>query len=57
MLEPREAEDYLVYGCGGNEEGKAFLVHGSHGEGEWCGDVRNCAGSQCSLIQGAAPLL
>ena len=38
-LEPREAEDCFVYGCGGDEVGKAFLVHGSHGEGEGCCDV------------------
>ena len=31
---------------GGDEEGKAFLVLGSHSEGEWSCDVRNSAGSQ-----------
>jgi hypothetical protein len=41
MLEPREAEDYFVYQCGGEEEGKVFLVHGSHGEVEGC-CVRLC---------------
>lgn len=35
-LAPWEAEDYLVYRCGGDEGGKAFLEHESHGEGEWC---------------------
>ena len=34
-LEPWEVEDYFVYRCSDEEE-KAFLVHGSHGEGEWC---------------------
>ena len=42
-LEPRKAED---------EEWKAFLVHGSHGEGEWCCDVRDSAGFQWLFIKG-----
>jgi hypothetical protein len=37
-LEPREVEDVTVHWCG-DEEGKALLVFGSHGEGEWCCDV------------------
>lgn len=31
-----EAKDDFVYGCGDDEEGKAFLVLGSHGGGESC---------------------
>ena len=50
-LEPQEGEVDLVCGCG-DDEGKAFLVLGFHGEGERCCDVSNCARSQWSHIQG-----
>ena len=48
-LKPREALDDFGYSCGGDEEGKVFLVHGTHGESEWCCNVRNCAGYQWSV--------
>lgn len=51
-LEPCEAEDDFVYGCRDDEDGKAFLVLGSNGEGEWCCDMRNSAGPKWSYIQG-----
>ena len=38
-LDPGRPEDDVVYVYSDDEEGKAFLVHGFHGEGEWCCDV------------------
>jgi hypothetical protein len=49
MLEPREADDDCVRGSD-DDEGKAFLVIGSHGEGEWFCDVRDGARSQWLFI-------
>jgi hypothetical protein len=50
-LEPQVAEDDFVHQCLNDEEGKAFLVQGSHVEGEWCCDVCDYPGSQWSTIQ------
>ena len=47
-LEPQKAENYFVYRSS-DEEGKAFLVHGSHGEGVWCCDVSDYA-CDCDLF-------
>ena len=50
-LQPWEAMNDFVYGCLDEEEGKAFLVQGSHRDGEWCCDVCDCPRSQWSIIQ------